>query len=109
MTITLEIPYAVLAATRGRWDAAADQLDGAWRRLARMSGDDLSAAVTAAVTAFAEPWVEEVRALARLAQEHADDADFFHRLLVLVDRVQADRLRALLPWAESAATERSRP
>lgn len=104
MTITLDVPYAVLKAARDRWDASADELDGAWRRLAKVSTTDLSDAVAAAVTAFADPWVDEVKAVARRAQGYADEFVFFRRLLVLVDQAQAERLRALLPWAEHDAT-----
>jgi hypothetical protein len=103
MTITIDVPYAVLRAARDRWDEAADELDGAWRRLAKVSTSDLSDAVAAAVTAFTDPWVDEVKAVARRAQGYADEFVFFRRLLVLVDQAQAERLRALLPWAERDA------
>ncbi|GAA3533508.1 hypothetical protein [Nocardioides daeguensis] len=103
MTITLDVPYAVLKAARDRWDEAADELDGAWRRLAKVSTSDLSDAVAAAVTAFADPWVDELKVVARQAQGYADEFVFFRRLLVLVDRAQAERLRALLPWTERDA------
>jgi len=111
MAVTLDVPYAVLQAARQRWDAAADELDGAWRRLARSSTSDLSAVVAAAVTGFADGWADELRCAARQAQGYADEFVFFHRMLVLVDRAQAERLRSLLPWAEHAAAvrERSRP
>ncbi|WP_408898418.1 hypothetical protein ACJ5H2_04745 [Nocardioides sp. R1-1] len=111
MTVTLDVPYAVLRAARERWDAAGDELDGAWRRLARRSTAELSDGVVAAVEAFAEPWVDEVKAIAGLAAGYAEEFVFFHRLLVLVDRAQAERLRTLLPWTQRDAEvgERSGP
>lgn len=104
MTVTLDVPFAVLAAARDRWDAAADELDGAWRRLARASTSELSSAVVAAVSAFTEPWVDEVKAGAGQAQGYVDEFVFFQRVVVLVDRAQAERLRLLLAWSEHDAT-----
>jgi hypothetical protein len=111
MAVILDVPYAVLRAARERWDLAGDELDGAWRRLTAASTTDLSATVAAAVTGFAEPWADELKAAAALAAGYAEEFVFFHRRLVVVDRAQAERLRSLLPWAErdAAVREVSRP
>lgn len=106
MAVILDVPYAVLRAARESWDLAGDELDGAWRRLARASTTDLSATVVAAVRGFAEPWADELKAAAALAAAHAEEFVFFHRRLVIVDRAQAERLRSLLPWAEHDASVR---
>ncbi|MDQ6527269.1 hypothetical protein RB608_26885 [Nocardioides sp. LHD-245] len=106
MAVILDVPYAVLRAARESWDLASDELDGAWRRLARLSTAGLSATVAAAVRGFAEPWADELKAAAGLAAGHAEEFVFFHRRLVIVDRAQAEGLRALLPWADRDAAVR---
>ncbi|TNM37326.1 hypothetical protein FHP29_15900 [Nocardioides albidus] len=103
MTATLDVPYAVLKAARERWDAAADELEGAWRRLAGVSVTGLSATVAAAVTGFAEPWVDELKAASQLAAGYAEELFLFNRMSVLVDEAEAARLRSLLPWVEHDA------
>jgi hypothetical protein len=99
----LDVPYAVLRETRDRWAAAADELDRCWRRLARASTAGLSAAVTRAVEQFRDPLADELKALGGQAQDHADAFVLYRGQLVLADREQAERLRALLPWAEHEA------
>ncbi|GAA1546943.1 hypothetical protein [Nocardioides humi] len=108
MAARLDVPYAVLKEARDRWDAGADELDGAWRRLAKASPSHLSAEVTAAVKAFREPWADELKAAGEQAQGYADEFVFFHRMVVIVDQAHAERLRSLLPWAEhdAAVTDR---
>ncbi|GAA3656804.1 hypothetical protein GCM10022237_16120 [Nocardioides ginsengisoli] len=101
--IELDVPYAVLREARDRWAAAADELDRCWRRLARASTSGLSAAVTRAVEEFRDPCADELKALGGQAQDHADAFVLYGGQVVLADREQAERLRALLPWAEHAA------
>lgn len=99
MAVTLAVPYQVLRTAKVAWDQSADELDGNWRRLSKVSTDGLSAKVAAAVTAFREPWVDEIKACAGQAQSNSDAFVFFRNIVVLGDEAQATRLRSLLPWA----------
>lgn len=103
MTITLAVPYTVLLTVKGRWDQSADELDGSWRRLHKASTDGFSAEVAAAVEAFREPWVDEIRTMALQAQGNSDEIVFHRGLVRLADAAQAERVRSLLPWAHHAA------
>lgn len=96
--MTLAVPYVVLRDMKRKWDESADELDGSWRRLSRTSTKGFSAEVEAAVEAFREPWVDEVKACAETAQAHGDDIVFFRNILVLTDEAHAERIRAALPW-----------
>lgn len=108
MTATLDVPYAVLAGIKGKWDEAADGLDGSWRRLHKTSTEGFSAEVSAAVEAFREPWVDEIKAMALQAQGNSEELVLFRGLLVLIDAAQAERVRSLLPWVHHAAGIRER-
>jgi len=103
MGTRLDVPFAVLQAAREAWDGAGDELDGAWRRLAKTSTSELSSEVTAAVEGFREPWADELKATAEQAQGYAEEFVFFRGLVILADREQAERLRTLLPWAQHDA------
>lgn len=98
MAVTLDVPFEVLRTARARWDEVGDELDGSWRRLHKTSTTGFSAAVAAAVEAFREPWVDEVKASAEVAQAHSEEIVLFGRRVVLVDADQAARVRSLLPW-----------
>ncbi|WP_435771883.1 hypothetical protein [Nocardioides sp. SYSU DS0651] len=101
--MTLAVPPGVLSAAKAEWDDAADELDGNWRRLHKASTDGFSPEVAAAVEAFREPWVDEIKAAAREAQGHSDDLALFHHQVLLADAEQAERIRALLPWVHRNA------
>lgn len=101
--VTLAVPFEVLNRARTAWDAAADELDGAWRRLDRASTSGFSADVVAAVEAFRTPWVDEVKASAVQAQGYSDEITFFRRSVVITDEDQAERIRATLPWGHHDA------
>lgn len=103
MAVTLHVSYQVLLGTRIRWDHTADQLDGSWRRLSRASTSGLSAEVAAAVDAFRDPWVDELKASAERAQDHSDQIVLLRHELVVADETHAERIRSLLPWAQHAA------
>jgi hypothetical protein len=103
VAVTLAVPYEVLRAAKNGWDLDADRLDGAWRRLHLASTDALSPEVAAAVEAFRETWVDEVKACADLAQQHSEafvetDGDFR-----VTDVAEAERLRSLLSWTHRSA------
>ena len=99
----LDVPYAVQRRARDRWAAAADELDGAWRRLARTATTGLSPAVTSAVERFCEPWADELKAAAERAADHADSFVLHGGQVRFADEAEAERLRTLLPWAEHDA------
>lgn len=103
MAVTLHVAYQVLRDAKRRWDDSADDLGGSWRRLSRASTSGLSAEVAAAVEAFRDPWVEELKAAAEQAQDHSDDIVLFHEHLVVSDQAHAERIRSLLPWAQHDA------
>lgn len=103
MGVTLEVPFAVLQTARAEWDQAADGLDGSWRGLHRTETTGFSAAVEAAVVAFREEWVDEIKLSAERAQACSDEIVFFRRQVLLVDVEQAEQVRSLLPWAQRDA------
>lgn len=99
MGVTLDVPTHVLEHFKGEWDAAADKLDGGWRRLAKVSTEGLSREVVAAVEDFQDALVAEIKRIAGAAQDNSDafvkTGDDFQ----ITDRAGAERLRGLLPWA----------
>ncbi|WP_377321271.1 hypothetical protein ACFJIY_19205 [Pimelobacter simplex] len=103
MTARLDVPFAVVQQARQRWDAAGDELDGAWRRLATTSTAELDTDVVAAVEGFREPWADELKAAAEQASGYAAEIVYFRGLVVVADQEQAERLRSLLPWAQHDA------
>lgn len=103
MSVFLDVPFAVLREAQEKWDAGADKLDGAWRRLHKAETAGLSSAVVAAIDAFRDPWVDEVKATGLQAQGYADEIRAFNLQLVHTDAAQAEKVRSLLPWAEHAA------
>ncbi|KRB76958.1 hypothetical protein ASE01_09315 [Nocardioides sp. Root190] len=103
MAVTLDVPFEVLRTAKIKWDEAADELDGNWRRLHKSSIAGFSAEVTAAVEAFREPWVDEIKVAGERAQAHSDEIVLFGQRVWLADADQAERVRALLPWAHSDA------
>lgn len=108
MSVTLAVPYAVLQQVKGAWDEAADELDGNWRRLHKASVVGFSPEVAAAVEAFRDPWVDEIKAAAEQAQGHSDEITLYRGLVILIDSAQAERVRSLLPWIHRAAEIRER-
>lgn len=103
MAVTLAVPYQVLREMKRRWDDSADELDGSWRRLSKVSTKGFSPEVAAAVDAFTDPWVEEIKACAETAQGYSDEIVFFRNILVLTDEAHAQRIRAALPWVHRDA------
>ena len=103
MAVTLAVPMAVLEETKAQWDDSADELDGTWRRLHKTGTSGISSEVAAAVLAFREPWVDELKAAGLQAQGHSDAIVLFHGAAVLADTEQAERLRSLLPWSHQDA------
>lgn len=103
MTARLDVPFAVVQQARERWDAAGDELDGAWRRMAKTSTAELASEVVAAVEGFREPWADELKAAAEQATGYAAEIVFFRGLVIVADQEQAERLRSLLPWAQHDA------
>lgn len=103
MAVTLRVPPQVLRQAKARWDDAADELDGSWRRLERSSTEGFSAQVASAVEAFREPWVDEIKTCARTAQGHSDDILLFGSTLVVTDVAAAERVRSALPWDQRRA------
>lgn len=101
--VVLEVSPSVVMDARDRWDAAADALDGAWRRLHKIECSALSAEVVAAVEAFCEPWVDEIKKAAQQAQGYSDELPRTLTQLTFVDEEHAERLRSLLPWTEHDA------
>lgn len=108
MSVTLAVSSAVLQQVKGRWDEAADELDGNWRRLHRTSTAGFSSEVAAAVEAFREPWVDEIKASAGQAQGYSDEITVYRGLIIFTDSAQAERVRSLLPWIHHAAEIRER-
>lgn len=107
MAVTLAVPYAVVLGIKAKWDEAADGLDGNWRRLHKASTDGFSPEVAAAIEAFREPWVDEIKAAAQQAQGYSDEITVFQGRVLIADLEQAERLRSLMPWAhrDAAITE----
>lgn len=103
MAVTLAVPPAVLQETKAKWDDGADELDGTWRRLHKTGTSGFSPEVAAAVLAFREPWVDELKAAGLQAQGYSDAIVLFLGTAVVADDQQAERLRSLLPWAYHAA------
>lgn len=103
MAVTLAVPPAVLRETKATWDDGADELDGAWRRLHKTGTAGFSSEVAAAVLAFREPWVDELKAAGLQAQGYSDAIVLFLGSAVLADDEQAERLRSLLPWSQQDA------
>lgn len=103
MAVTLHVPYQVLLGARIAWDHTADQLDGSWRRLTKASTRGLSAAAAAAVDAFRDPWIDEIKASGERAQDHSDQIVLVRHELVVEDEAHAECIRSLLPWAQRAA------
>lgn len=103
MAVTLAVSREVLLDAKARWDDGADQLDGTWRRLHKTGTSGFSSEVAAAVTAFREPWVDELKAAGLQAQGHSDAIVLFQGSVVAADTAEAERLRALLPWAQRGA------
>ena len=99
MAVTLAVPYDVLQEAKRKWDEAADELDGNWRRLSKASTDGFSTRVAAAVEAFREPWVDEIKGAGEQAQGYSEEIVFFRNWLVLADEAEAERIRSILPWA----------
>ena len=103
MAVILHVPAGVVHKAKAQWDEAADELDGNWRRLHKASTAGFSNDVVAAIEAFREPWVDEIKAASQQAQEYAESVTFFGGLVVVADTAQAEELRALLPWVHRAA------
>lgn len=101
--MTLEVSAEVLRTAKAKWDQAADELDGSWRRLDEASTDGFSGEVAAAVAAFCDPWVDEIKACATEAQGNSDAIVVFRDLLWTTDAASAERIRSLLPWAHHAS------
>lgn len=98
MTKELNVPAGVLQSAHDAWDAAADKLDGGWKRLDGASTAGFSPAVTAAVTAFCDTWTAVIRRQARAAQDHADAFVKVNGVYQMSDRAAAEQVRELLPW-----------
>lgn len=106
MAVTLAVPDGVLAAAKAAWDDAADGLDGAWRRLGKTSTGGFSPAVAAAVDAFGDTWVAELKRRATDAQDHSDAFVEVAGVFAFTDRTSAEQARGLLAWTyRSAAIE----
>lgn len=103
MAVTLAVSTKVLMEAKARWDDGADELDGTWRRLHRTGTSGFSSEVAAAVVAFREPWVDELKAAGLQAQGHSDAIVLFLGTAVVADAAEAERLRSLLPWAQRGA------
>lgn len=103
MAVTLAVPYAVVNEIKGEWDEAADKLDGNWRRLHKAETDGFSSEVAAAIEAFREPWVDEIKAAAQQAQGYSDEIGVFYLQVTVADVAQAERVRSLLPWSHRNA------
>ncbi|MFC5728848.1 MULTISPECIES: hypothetical protein [Nocardioides] len=98
MGVTLDVPAHVLQHFKGEWDAAADKLDGAWRRLAKASTDGFAREVVSAVEQFQDAWVEEIKRIAGVAQGNSDAFVLAGDDFAITDRGEAERLRSLLSW-----------
>lgn len=103
MAVTLVVSTAVLREAKAAWDDGADELDGTWRRLHKTGTAGFSSEVAAAVIAFREPWVDELKAAGLQAQGHSDAIVLFQGSVVTADTAEAERLRSLLPWAQRDA------
>lgn len=103
MAVTLEVSAEVLRAVKAKWDEAADALDGAWRRLDKASTDGFSGEVAAAVEAFQEPWVDEIKDRAAEAQANSEAIVILGDRLWATDAAIAEHVRSLLPWAHHDA------
>lgn len=104
MGVTLDVPLAEIREVEQKWDAVGDELDVNWRRLHLASTTGFSAAVTAAVDDFREPWVDLIKSTAGQATDHAEAIATFRRNVMAADRAQGEAIRALLPWARRDAT-----
>lgn len=104
MAVTLSVSYRELQEIKGKWDEAADELDGSWRRLHKASTDGFSVEVAAAVEAFREPWVDEIKGASEQAQGHSEEIRLFRGHVLLADAAEAERIRSLLPWVHHDAT-----
>lgn len=98
MGVTLDVPVHVLEHSKGEWDAAADQLDGGWRRLANAATDGFAREVVTAVEQFRDAWVEEIKKVAGIAQGNSDALVQTGDDFEITDHSEAERLRGLLSW-----------
>jgi hypothetical protein len=101
--VTLQVSAEVLRTAKAKWDQAADELDGSWRRLDKASTDGFSSEVAAAMEAFCEPWVDELKDCAVEAQDNSEAIVMFRDVLWATDAASAERIRSLLPWAHHDA------
>lgn len=99
MGVTLAVTDDLLRRAKADWDASADELDGSWRRLSRASTDGFSPDVAAAVEAFRDPWVGELKARAAEAQDYSDAIVLFRNPLWATDAEIGGLLGAPGLWA----------
>ncbi|WP_460786389.1 hypothetical protein [Nocardioides maradonensis] len=98
--MTIAVDYGVLRETERGWGVAAGDLDGAVSRLALVSGAGMSPLVAAEVDAFVLRWWEETTAIAALASSARASFAQVGADYRITDRLQAERVRSLLPWGE---------
>lgn len=105
MSVTLEVDPTVLRAAKTMWDQASDELV-AWRRLANASTDGFSPKVAAAVDAFREPWITQIKTAAQDASETSDAIRLTLLYVQMSDRDAAKQVRSMLPYVYRNATIR---
>lgn len=103
MAVRIEVPAGVLQRARREWRDAAEDLDVRWRRLHRLSTDDLPRGIAVALEVFREHWVDQLKAAHDRAEGHHDALAGAEADLVVTDREQAELIRGLLPWVYRTA------
>lgn len=98
MTATIAVAPKVLLQAKADWDSSSDELDGEWRRLGSSSVVGFSSAVAAAVEAFREPWVAEIKAASRQADGYSSAIVVVGFVLQVADADAAAQVRSLLPY-----------
>lgn len=98
MSVTLEVDPSVLRSAKSMWDQGSDELDPAWRRLANASTEGFSAKVAAAVDAFHEPWIAQLKTAAQDASETSDAIVATLYSVTITDHDAAEKVRSMLPY-----------
>lgn len=100
MAVRIEVDYHVLRTAENGWEVAAEDLSSAADRLALVSGAGLPPQVGAEVDAFAQRWLDEVRAVAGLATGARVAFGLVGADYRITDRGLAEHIRSLLPWGQ---------
>ena len=100
MTTNFGVWPLALVQAAGEWDDQAEIIRGARKNLvqAEAATASLGRRVAPAADAFLATWVEQIRAHADQAEQHAETLRSSGVSYQVVDAEQVNELRRLLPW-----------